>query len=166
MIEFRLQTEIFPQRVQQMIDDPNGPVSLRVKAAAEAVHDQASRNVGSTYPGHHARRRLKDSGEVAKGAQGNSWIVAFKHPIALLHHEGSAAHSIGAPGKILYRKGPGRVTSWGATIFFRKQAVNHPGTTGNPFLTNAVEQVGLQRSGALKRGKQGPFPIARIRRSI
>lgn len=146
-------------------------VDTRGKAAtqllAQRILERAIQNVGTKYSGHHPEdgRLLKDAGSITPFGTGHA--VVFTHPVAKLHHDGARAHKIPfADGK----------TSGGKPAFFRSQpqrfgpvrrTINHPGARPNPYLRNAVTQVGgTIASGSLMRGTAGPFPIVRASNSF
>lgn len=156
---------IVPERIQDIIDNPSGPVGQKAQRYAEQALDIAKNNIGTRYSGHHREgaqardRLLKESGRVIPGRQGRgaSRVLIFEHPIAFLHHEGAQPH--GMPQKFLddipsvyIRRGPGGYR-FGPT----RGPINHPGTDSNPYIRNAAIQLGLKPSGALKRGQRiGP----------
>jgi hypothetical protein len=159
----KVRLEFFPEKVNQILNDPSGPVSQAIKGTAEAVLDAAIPLIGTKYSGHHFERGplLSQSGSVQKVGIGSGWSVVFGHEAAFIHHNGAKPHTIGEEGKILFRNGPGIVTSSGAKKFYAKRAVNHPGSAANPFLIDAARSLGLTttsdtRFGRL-RGEKGQF---------
>lgn len=68
--------------------------------------------------------------------EGGVWYVAAEAPYSLAVHEGTRPHVIRRrpPGKAL------RFPSKGGTIVYAPK-VNHPGTAGQPFLTDALRAV-------------------------
>lgn len=163
--------EIFPDKVDRLMNAPDGPIGQATKAAAEEVLKYAKLNIGSTFGGHHPGPRLADTGKVIPTGS-SAWVVSFSKPtadgkynVAVLHHEGTAGHSIGEPGKVLVRKSPlpaGHGKN--ANGFFRRGVVQHTGTLGSPYLTDAVSTVGLRPSGTLLRGSR-PVQIFRLRQA-
>lgn len=159
-VEFTL--EIYPQKVQQLVDSAEGPVGRYNKILAEAVLREAIPRIGTRYAGHHSGTRLRETGRV-ENIGGAAYMVRFNHPIAYLHHVGAQPHTI-SPSRAtgMGRKGPLPVTSGppvatkrrGAHFegFWSKTTVNHPGSPANPYLTDAAAQIGLKPSGALLRG--------------
>lgn len=169
-IEFEtiLTLEVFPDKVNQLLDSPEGPVGRAIKFVAEVVLNAAKPRIGDRYSGQHPGPRIRDTGRV-EPIGGASYAVVFDHPIAFLHHQGAPAH--GMPPKTsgrsrYYRAGPGVVTSSGDTVFGPTSGpIAHPGSPGNPFIRDAAEAVGLRPSGQLRRG-QRPADLFRLPKTI
>lgn len=142
---------LFPRPIRHMTEERGGLVDGACYSAAVAVRDKGSTLVGDRYTGHHGSQHLKDAGSVVpngKDIDGPSWSVQFVHPAAKIHHQGARRHHIpNIPGGgFLYRDGPGVVTSTGDSTFGPRPklfGVEHPGTTGNPYLVNAARSHGL-----------------------
>lgn len=171
LFSFKFSVEIFPDKVNQLLNSPNGPVGLLVQDVAEDVLQRAKQNIGERrFSGHHPGPSLADAGQVEQTG-GAARIVTFskrdntgRWDVALLHHEGTTSHPIGAPGKFLIRNEPLPAGNqpWNVNGFFARQEVTHPGTEGNPYLTDAADAAGLRRSGTLLRG-QRPAQVFRLR---
>lgn len=160
----KITIEIFPQR----LNEPGGAVNEAVKAAADDLLEAAIENIGDEYGGHHPQS-IASSGRVEPTGSG-AYEIIFDlerdgYPIAVIHHDGADPHDMPARGNNknpYYRNGPGKVTSRGDTVFKSLGPIEHPGSDGNPFLTNAANESGLRPSGGLKRGER----LARIFRVI
>lgn len=156
--EFRVTINPRARQIMTAMADP------QVASAAKKVLDVARPLIGSRFSGHHPERgrRLRDSGAVVRQGPG-SYAVVFTHEIAMLHHEGSRSHSITARDSRIpmFRASPTPTSNKYSDPFGPALRVRHPGTDGNPYLTNAARKVGLRLSGSLKRGTAGPFPIVR-----
>lgn len=169
-IRIDAKVEIFPDRVDKLLNTPNGPVGQMVKSAAERVLQAAPQFIGTEYSGTTGKPKeprsshLKDAGSV-QPSQGSSWSVVFDHPAARVHHQGAAEHPIGSNEKVLgnslypnTRDGHPRYPN---RLFYAVGEVTHPGHDPNPYLIKAAEQVGLRASGALRRGPTDTNPIFR-----
>lgn len=156
--------EIFPQRINALLDSPTGPVGVAIQQQAEALLEAAKPLIGTTYSGHHPENPPMSSTGSVVSIGGSAWAVVFNHPAAFVHHEGTAGHPIKATKVITDKKNRTRIlpmfrdsptpTGTRGEPFGPAFNVQHPGTTGNPFLTNAAIQIGLRPSGGLKRGKR------------
>lgn len=134
---------IEPVKLAEFLRSPNGPVVRRLIEDGEAVKREAQRLVGvyeppDAYSAAHRKRRpgtLRDSivkRVVTEGGQ-PAVLVGSEDPIALIHHEGTVAHTITAsraPMLVFYWRKVGHVVSF--------HSVNHPGTKPNRFLVNAL----------------------------
>lgn len=146
----------FPETMEKIVIDPEGPVSMRVKLAAERTLELGNQKIGVRYSGHHPERekKLAESGSVKKAGQGTSWKVVWDHEAAVYHHRGTGEHEIGAPGQILInRRDPAR-TAGGR--FGAKGPVTHKGAKANPFAADAIRELGLTPSGSLREGAGPP----------
>lgn len=165
--EFRVTINPRARQIMTAMVDP------QVGAAAKKVLDVSKTLIGTRFSGHHPERgrRLRDSGAVVRQGPG-SYAVVFTHENAMRHHEGSPAHTYSATrtrqtktGKTviipMFRDSPTPTSNKYSDPFGPAFKVKHPGTDGNPYLTNAARKVGLRLSGSLKRGTAGPFPIVR-----
>jgi hypothetical protein len=166
--QLKFSVEIFPQVVDHLLDSPDGPVGQHVRAAAEDVERAAALRVGTEYSGTTGKYtearsgRIRDSGKVEPAGDGSAvYIVSFEHPIATMHHEGTVPHTIGADGKRLYNPNDPVRSQAPRSPFRARRQVTHPGTTGNPFLTDAARDVGLRSSGQLRRGSTRQVSIFR-----
>lgn len=167
--------ELFPRAIDRLLDSPGGPTGQFVKRQAENVLRAAIPKIGSEYSsttgklvGDTASRKgaMKTTGKVVPaGDNSASWSVVFDHPVAFMHHEGTKQHDIGSPGKKLGNKNYPNTRAghpiYKNRLFGARGVVTHPGTAGNPFLTNAATEVGLRPSGALRRGPTRQVPIFR-----
>lgn len=167
VIRTEVTVELFPRAIDRLLDSPDGPAGQLVKRQAENVLRAAIPKIGSEYSSTTGKPevrsgRLKTTGKVVPAGDGSaSYSVVFNHPIAFMHHNGTRPHTIGSPGKRLFNPNdPVRSTS-PRSPFAARGVVSHPGTAGNPFLTNAATEVGLRPSGALRRGPTRQVPIFR-----
>lgn len=151
---------LFPKPVEDMVNSPTGPISVRVKQAAEKLLEVANTKIGTRYSGHHSReKKLAESGMVLKAGAGPSWKVLWNHPIAKLHHDGSPPHSIGNPGQRLSNpRSPARQQGG---PFFARGPVGHPGTHPNHYAEDAAQEIGLTLSGSILQGTQ-LVPLGRV----
>lgn len=165
--EFKFQIDIHPERLQQVVDAPNGKVSQAIRQTSERLMTTAASRIGKKYSGtnnnHDGRNgRIAQSGKLVQGS-GSDWRVIFDHPAAAAHHNGASDHEYG-PGFHI-NKHPNTWTNspYRDNHFALKGPFSHPGNAANPFLLDAARQLGLRSSGALKRGTAGPFPLVRAR---
>lgn len=149
-------------KLAELLRGPNGPAVRYLLEAGEIVKAGARRRVGvysppDAYAAQHRGRRpgtLRDSivkRVVATGPAGAAVEVGSNDPIALIHHEGTTAHTIrprqvpltkaGTPRK---RVRPGDVKPflsfyWSAVgHVVRVRQVRHPGTRPNRYLVDAL----------------------------
>lgn len=167
LVHIKTSIEIFPDRINRLVDSPGGPVGRHVNSAAQKLLGVARDLVGKRYSGTTGKvtdgrpGHLKDAGRVVPTG-GASHAVVFDHPIAYLHHEGASSH--------VYSKNQWYINQHISTRHdtpFRRHGYipfSHPGTDGNPYLTNAALKVGLKPSGSLLRGAR-PTSIFRLRSS-
>lgn len=108
-----------------------------VVRAVRVVEEGAKRRVGydETNPGPHLRDAIRS--EVRRDTAGPYGRVWADHDIALIHHEGTAAH-------VIYPRKPGGrlVFYWakaGRVVFARK--VSHPGTSPNRYLADSLRDI-------------------------
>lgn len=109
----------------------SGAVGAYIAELAGRVERRAKANINSKTG------ELRDSSEVsfAASAAGVTAKVAFTAPYAVYYHEGTGPHSIGSP--VFMDDIPG----WryiGLSPAGRGKI--HPGTQGNPFLLNALDE--------------------------
>lgn len=160
LIDIRTEVTItlFPQVLDNLLFNPSGPVSTRTKAVAERVLAAAIPRVGMKYSGTTGRprearpSRLKDSGKVVH-QQDSDWSVVFEHPIAFLHHEGTAGHTYNSgffynPNADTWTNSP-----FDDGHFALKGPFSHPGTKPNRFLTDAARSIGLTVRSPSARGR-------------
>lgn len=169
-IEFNVKTsiEIFPNRVNALIDTPEGPVGQLVKTAADAILQAAAPKVGTRYSGTTGKvtdgrsGHIRDSGSVVS-IGGAAYSVVFDHPIAFLHHEGkSTGYTIPQSGGRYRLTNPYPGTrSNGGQFKTTGPVVWRGDTSGNPFLADAADEVGLRSSGQLLRGRR-PASLFRL----
>lgn len=143
---------IDPQRLAEFLRSEQGPLFRQLSKAGDTVKEGAKRRVGvwrpaSGEPDWSVRRRtaqrrpgtLRDSivkRVVEGGPNGFTIIVGSEDRIALLHHEGTPAHSISAASK------PMLVFWWGREQkVVRTERVNHPGTQPNRYLVDALADL-------------------------
>lgn len=131
-------------KLAELLRGPNGPVVRELIEAGELVKREAQRRVGvyqppDAYSAANRRRRpgtLRDSIVKRLVDRGGKVVlqVGSEDGIALLHHEGTEPHVIAA------RRRPMLVFYWpkvGRVVAFKR--VNHPGTSPNRFLTDALQ---------------------------
>jgi hypothetical protein len=169
-IEVNLKTsiEIFPDRVNALIDTPDGPVGVVVRQAAEAVLQAAIPKIGTRYSGTTGKvtdgrsGRLRDTGRV-ESIGGSAYAVVFDHPIAFLHHEGkSSGYTIPITGNRYSLTNPhGGTRSNGEQFSAIGPVIWTGNTSGNPYLRDAADEVGLRSSGQLLRGRR-PASLFRL----
>lgn len=159
VITSKFSIEFFPDRVQRLLDSPDGPVGAHVQRAAKKVHEVSQGLIGPRgYSGTTGRPKearsgpLRSSGSVVN-IGGAAWSVVYNHPIAFIHHNGATAHSYSAG--LFYNRNPGtwRNSPFNDGHFALKGPFQHPGSKANPYLTKAAAQVGLRSSGSLMRGR-------------
>lgn len=168
-IQVKTSIEIFPERINRLLDSPHGPVGRAAKATAEVVLEKAKPLIGTRYSGTTGKvtdnrtGRIKDSGSVVS-IGGASWSVVFNHPIAFMHHEGKRTdYPIPKSGDTYLLKNPNDPSRTEGGTFRAIGPVTWKGkTSGNPFLTKAAIAAGLRPSGTLLRGAR-PAPIFRLR---
>lgn len=160
-IQTTLNVEIFPERVDALVDSPTGPVGQAVERVAQRLLIGSRNRIGSRYSGHHPGPRIKDTGRVAP-VGGAAFAVVFDHPKAFLHHEGKrSGYSIGKQGQRLSnRNDPAR--SQGGPFFAIGPVTWRGDTDGNPFIVDEAKAMGLRLSGSLLRGNR-PTKLFRIR---
>lgn len=140
---------IDPVKLSAYLRDPDkGPIARKLIEAGEIVKLGAQRRVGVHKPDPgdpFASRRLRRPGtlrdsivkRLAQGPDGMPMVlVGSDDPIALLHHEGTAAHAIAArraPYLVFWSRKQQRVV--------RALAVVHPGTRPNRYLVDALEDL-------------------------
>lgn len=145
--EFSVRVQMDPVALAAFIRSPSGPVFRDLVTKGELVKQEARRRVGVYKPDPRdpfaarriARRApgtLRDSivKRVARQPDGLPVIlVGSDDPIALLHHEGTSAHTIVA------RRAP-RLVFWSRKHqhVVRVRRVRHPGTAPNRYLTDAL----------------------------
>lgn len=133
----------------QILAGPNGPVSRRLIEDGEIVKRGAQKRVGvyqappgapawATQRGGREPGRLRDSivKRVTAAPGGIRVLVGSDDPIALIHHEGTDAHTITArrrPFLVFWSAKLGRVV--------RTKRVAHPGTKPNRYLTDALQDL-------------------------
>lgn len=123
------------QALQGMIRGPAGPVYNDMLRRAQIIQRAAVNQIPmGTSSNTGPRGHLKESvvKRIMTNTQGNTlteiW-VGSEHPRALLHHEGSRAHTIfPSNASVLVFK------AYGTTVF--AMSVNHPGTKPNRYLTD------------------------------
>lgn len=145
--EFSVRVQMDPAQLAAFIRSPSGPVFRDLVNKGELVKQEARRRVGVYKPDPRdpfaarrlARRpagQLRDSivKRVARRPNGLPVIlVGSDDDIAILHHEGTSAHTIVA------RRAP-RLVFWSskAQHVVSVRRVRHPGTAPNRFLTDAL----------------------------
>lgn len=158
--------EFFPNRIQNLTEDPSSVVSTRVAQVAEVVHQESRRLIGTRYSGHHPNKPLKDSGGVVKIGTNEAWGVRYDHPAALMHHQGTPSHVI-APRRygVMVRLGPAPVDKHGSDEFGPvDHPVIHPGTSPNRYLVDAARRVGVSSAGGSVAGQKA-FLLTQLRGS-
>lgn len=166
-VHAKVSVELFPDRIDQLTNTPTGPVGTLINQTADALLAAAIPKIGTRYsdttgkaePGRSSGR-IRDSGSVVS-IGGSSYAVVFTHSVAFLHHEGSRSHIYSKDQWYINKNVPSTRHN---TAFRRHGFVpfSHPGTTGNPYLTDAATDLGLRPSGALLRGKR-PTRLFRLR---
>lgn len=115
------------QDILKIVNDPQGPVVLRLKRVGKTIVAAAKAQVGV------------DSGELQRSIHYNLqrygglpevWIGSY-NSIAYLHHEGTRPHAISARNAQFLR-----YSSRGRIVYAR--TVWHPGTKPNRFLTDNI----------------------------
>lgn len=146
--EFQSRVQVDPVKLARFLRSPESGILRDLMARAQIVKAGAQRRVGvwKPEPGDPfaarriARRRpgtLRDSivtRVVDRGSDLPGVLVGSDDPIAFLHHEGTAAHTIRA------RRKPKLVFYAGGRVR-RVTSVRHPGTDPNPYLTDALRDL-------------------------
>lgn len=141
---FRNRVQIDPKDLAEYIRSPQGPVFRSMSIAGDVVKRRAQARVGvwRPVPGdpfaarRAARRRpgtLRDSIVKRISVRGGLPVVLVgsDDPIALIHHEGTAPHTIRA------RRRP-RLVFFANGHVQRRLQVRHPGTSPNRYLTDSL----------------------------
>lgn len=107
-----------------MLNTPKGVVGIHLRVIATKILSDAKAMVGVRTGA------LKRSLTIRQGTRGGIQFVSVGSnlPHALMHHEGTRAHSISAlPGRVM------RFNIGGRVVY--AQRVNHPGTRPRKYLT-------------------------------
>lgn len=128
--------ELHPGNVSQVLGGRNGPIARDLLRRGEIVKQGAQRRVGRDT-GELRASIVKRFVSQASGAMGFAVIVVAEKDYALFHHEGTVPHRINGNPLLAFKPTPGEVV----IVRF----VNHPGTSPNRFLTEALNDLRTAR---------------------
>lgn len=121
------QVTLFTGPMAKLLHAPTGPVGQHINKSTLAVHGEARR----LCPVDEGRLRSSISWHVMAGPIG---VVGSNVNYAEAVHQGTRAHEIRPRIK--------KMLAWkprGSSTFIFAKTVNHPGTRGQPFLTDALK---------------------------
>jgi hypothetical protein len=125
--------------IDEMLRGPNGYVMRDLIRRAEMLQTLAKEQCGFGS-GNDPHGHLRDSivKRIVSGGSGTPYVmVGSAHPIALIHHDGTAPHVI-VPRNATVLAFPSDRSPSG--MAFAKR-VNHPGTKPNRYLTDNLPRV-------------------------
>lgn len=150
--------EFFPNRIDNLINTPDGPVGERTRAVAVAVVREAKKFITHNWPRDDYGKTAEESEPLANTGRvrpqgGNAHAAEFTSPHALVHHQGRGAQTGNTEkGYYIYKGQSGQLV----------HATKTGAVSPNPYLVKAARKLGIRSSQGSVAGQQ-EFLLSRLR---